>query len=218
MLVDLSVTIAEGMAKIPFLPDVKIDVIRAHADGHPLEIRNISMATHIGTHIDAPAHAFPGAKTIDQVALDAVCGPGVIIPVAAKPAEPITRADVEAAGIPIEDGDIVFLDTGFARYAAARDDTYLMNPYLSQDLADLLVAKHVKVLGLDCVTVDMPVKVRPPDFAYPIHRTLLGNDVLIVENLADLSTVHGRVQQIWAFPLKIIASDAGFVRVVAQVA
>ena len=217
MLVDLSVSITEGMAKIPFLPDVKIEVLRAHADGHPLEIRNLSIATHIGTHMDAPAHAFPGAKTIDQIALDALCGPGVIIPVNAKPAEAIALADVEAAGIPIHDGDIVFLDTGFARYAASGDDTYLMNPYLGQDLADMLVAKHVKVLGLDCVTVDMPVSVRPPGFAYPIHRTLLGNDVLIIENLGDLSAVHGRVDQIWAFPLKIAGSDAGHVRVVAQV-
>jgi kynurenine formamidase len=59
--------------------------------------------------------------------------------------------------------------------------------------------------------------VRPPDFAYPIHRTLLGNDVLIVENLGDLSSLAGKRVQIWAFPLKITGSDAAHCRVVAQV-
>jgi kynurenine formamidase len=217
MLVDLSVGIEEGMSKIPFLPDVHVEVLRALADGHPLEIRNLSIATHIGTHMDAPAHAFAGAATIDQVPLDAVCGPGVVIHVAARPNEPITLADVRAGGPPIEVGDIVLLDTGFAKYAAAKDPAYLNNPYLAQDLADELVAKKVKVLGVDCVTVDMPVAVRPPDFAYPIHRTLLGNNVLIVENLGDLSSLAGKRLKIYAFPLKITGSDAGHVRVVAEI-
>ena len=66
-----------------------------------------------------------------------------------------------------------------------------------------MVAKHVKVLGVDCVSVDMPVSVRPPDFAYPIHRTLLGKEVrLIIENLGDLSSVSGKRVQIYAFPAK----------------
>ena len=217
MLVDLSVGIAEGMMKIPFLPDVKVDVLRALADGFPLEIRNVSIATHIGTHMDAPAHAFAGAKTIDQVALDDVCGTGVVIHVDAQPGEPISLADVQRAGVPIQTGDIVLLDTGFAKFAAANDERYHFNPYLTQDLADHLVEKKVKVLGLDCITVDMPVSVRPPDFAYPIHRTLLGNGVLIVENLGDLSSVAGKRVRIWAFPLKITGSDAAHCRVVAEV-
>jgi kynurenine formamidase len=217
MLVDLSVGIAEGMMKIPFLPDVKVDVLRALADGHALEIRNVSIATHIGTHMDAPAHAFAGAKTIDQIALDDVCGTGVIVHVDAKPGEPISLADVQRGGVPIQTGDIVFLDTGFAKFAATNDERYHLNPYLTQDLADHLVEKKVKVLGLDCITVDMPVSVRPPDFAYPIHRTLLGNGVLIVENLGDLSSLAGKRVQIWAFPLKITGSDAAHCRVVAQV-
>lgn len=216
MLVDLSVGIEPGMAKIPFLPDVHVEILRALADGHPLEIRNLSIATHIGTHMDAPAHAFAGATTIDNVPLDAVCGTGVAIKVAARSNEPITLAEVRAAGPPIEAGDIVLLDTGFARLAETNDPGYLANPYIAQDLADELVAKKVKFLGVDAVTVDMPVAVRPPDFAYPIHRTLLGNNVLIVENLGDLSAVAGKRCTIYAFPLKITGSDAGHVRVVAE--
>jgi kynurenine formamidase len=215
MLVDLSIAIEEGMDRIPFLPEVKVDVLRALKDGFPLEIRNVTMATHVGTHMDAPAHAFAGGKTIDQVKLDDVCGPGVVIPVRPDPGEQISLANVKKSGLEINDGDIVLLDTGFAKRIGS--DDYHLNPYPSQDLADHLVAKHVKVLGVDCVSVDMPVSVRPPDFAFPIHRTLLGNDVLIIENLGDMSAVSGKRAQIYAFPLKITGSDAGHVRVVAQV-
>lgn len=125
MLVDLSVGIEDGMAKIPFLPDVHIEVLRALADARPLEIRNVSMATHIGTHIDTAAHAFAGAATIDEVRLDAVCGPGVEIRVAARPNEPITLAHVRDSGPAIEHGDLVLLDTGFAKYGAVNEATRL---------------------------------------------------------------------------------------------
>lgn len=215
MLVDLSIGIEEGMDKIPFLPDVRVEVFRAHKDGHALEIRNLALATHVGTHMDAPAHAFAGARTIDQVPLEAVCGPGVVIPVRPEPGAPISLADVERSGLRIEDGDIVLLDTDFARRIGTHD--YHLNPYLAQDLCDHLVATKVKVVGLDCVSVDMPVSKRPKDFAYPAHRTLLGNDVLIIENLGDLRAVSGKRLRIYAFPLKITGSDAGHVRVVAEV-
>lgn len=215
MLIDLSIGIEEGMDKIPFLPDVRVELLRAHKDGHALEIRSLALATHVGTHMDAPAHAFPGARTIDQIPLEAVCGPGVVIPVRPAPGAPISLADVERSGLAIENGDIVLLDTDFARRIGTHD--YHLNPYLAQDLCDHLVAKKVKVVGLDCVSVDMPVSKRPPEFAYPAHRTLLGNDVLIIENLGDLSPVSGKRLRIFAFPLKITGSDAGHVRVVAEV-
>jgi len=215
MLVDLSIAIHEGMDRLPILPEVKVDILRALKDGAPLEIRHISLATHVGTHMDAPSHAIAGAKTIDEISLDQVCGPGVVIPVRPASGEAISLADVQKAGLPIQDGDIVLLDTGFAKKIGTKD--YHFNPYLAQDLCDHLVAKHAKLVGVDCVTVDMPLPLRPPDFAYPAHRTLLGNGVLIVENLGDMSAVSGKRVQIFAFPLKITGSDAGHVRVVAQV-
>ncbi len=214
MLVDLSIDIREGMDRLPILPEVKVDVLRALKDGAPLEIRHISLATHVGTHMDAPSHAIAGSKTIDQIALDQVCGPCVVIPVRPEPGQAISLADVQGAGLEIQAGDIVLLDTGFAKKIGTKD--YHFNPYLAQDLCDHLVAKRVKLVGVDCVTVDMPLPVRPPDFAYPAHRTLLGNGVLIIENLGDMSAVSGKRVHIYAFPLKITGSDAGHVRVVAQ--
>ncbi|HXP94981.1 MAG TPA: cyclase family protein [Candidatus Binatia bacterium] len=214
MLVDLSIDIREGMDRLPILPEVKVDVLRALKDGAPLEIRHISLATHVGTHMDAPSHAIAGSTTIDQIALDRVCGPAVVIPVRPEPGQAISLADVQAAGLEIQAGDIVLLDTGFAKKIGTKD--YHFNPYLAQDLCDHLVAKRVKLVGVDCVTVDMPLPVRPPDFAYPAHRTLLGNGVLIIENLGDMSAVSGKRVHVYAFPLKITGSDAGHVRVVAQ--
>jgi hypothetical protein len=62
MLVDLSVGIAEGMMKIPFLPDVKIDVLRALADGHALEIRSITVDMPVS--VRPPDFAYPIHRTL----------------------------------------------------------------------------------------------------------------------------------------------------------
>jgi kynurenine formamidase len=214
MLYDLSVAVAEGMAKIPSLPEVKIRQLTFLEKGDGLAIRELHLATHIGTHVDAPCHAIAGARSIDEIPLDHLWGPAVAVPVDVQAGEAISLDAVRQTGVPIFDRDIVLLATGWAAYLA--DSRYRRHPYLSEDLAQFLVDKRVKMVGIDCLTVDMPADQRPPGFSFPIHRTLLGHDVLIIENLADLSRLRGRRGTVWAFPVKIRGSDAAPARVVGD--
>ncbi len=80
-----------------------------------------------------------------------------------------------------------------------------------------MVKKGVKLFGIDCITVDLPTPLRPKDFAFPVHRTLLGNDVLIAENVANLGAIVGKKVRILALPLRVKGSDAGHARIVAEV-
>jgi kynurenine formamidase len=139
----------------------------------------------------------------------------VVVPIIAKPGQEISLGSFLDAGMTNQEQDIVFLNTGWAGHM--NDPMYYLNPYPSQELADFLVKHHVKILGVDCITVDMPPSQRPKGFTYPIHQTLLSHNTLIIENLSDLSAVSGCRVFIWAFPLKIKGSDAGHVRVVAQI-
>ena len=70
------------------------------------------------------------------------------------------------------------------------------------------------LLALDIVTPDLPHRRRDETFDYPVHKILLGNEVLIAENLADLSAVSGRRVLAHAFPLIVRGGDAGHVRIV----
>ena len=36
--------------------------------------KHMSMSSHTGTHLDAPAHVIDGAKTLDQIAMDRFIG------------------------------------------------------------------------------------------------------------------------------------------------
>ncbi|MCL6564267.1 MAG: cyclase family protein [Firmicutes bacterium] len=212
---DLTVAIAENMPRIPFLPPVGVEKVRDRAKGDPLEVRALHLATHIGTHLDAPSHRILGGTAIDAVPLEQTTGPAVVVKVAARPGEGFGPEVLEGLAEPVQPGDIVLFDTGFARYWET--PTYHDNPYLTPELAELLVARGVKMVGIDAITVDMPTHRRPPDFDYPIHQILLGNNVLILENLTNLAPLAGRRVKLYAFPLKIAGGDAGLVRVVAEV-
>ncbi|HEY8695436.1 MAG TPA: cyclase family protein [Chloroflexota bacterium] len=211
-LVDLSWPIYPGISKIPQAPDVEMRPIQEIAKGDTSNITLITMASHIGTHMDAPCHFIPGAKSIDQMPLETFTGPVVTVSVQrgageAIPLDDLAKADIQA-------GDIVFLHTGWA--AKFGTPAYDRHPYLSVEVANFLVDKRVKMLGIDCVNVEMPIVDRPPDYARPIHHTLLGNDIPIIENLTNLEVIAGRRARVFAFPIKYKDGDGAQTRVVAE--
>jgi kynurenine formamidase len=77
--------------------------------------------------------------------------------------------------------------------------------------------KGVKLFGIDCITVDLPTPLRQKGFDFSEHRTLLGNGVLIAENVANLGEIAGRRTRILAFPLTVKGSGARQTRIVAEI-
>lgn len=213
-IIDLSRIIYDGMPKIPVLPDVHVRRFFDLGKGHPLNVTEIHLPCHAGTHVDAPVHVVPNGKSIEELPLDAFVGPGAVIPVEKGGGEEVTAADLEGSGVPVGRGDVLMLHTGWD--AKFESDEYNMHPYLSVDAAEWIVERGVKLFGIDCITVDLPTPLRPKGFDFPVHRTLLGNDVLIAENVTNLGAITGRKNRIMALPLKVQGSDAAHARIVAE--
>ncbi len=213
-IIDLSRIIYDGMPKIPVLPDVHVRRFFDLGKGHPLNVTEIHLPCHAGTHVDAPVHVVPNGKSIEELPLDAFVGPGAVIPVEKGGGEEVTAADLEGSGVPVDPGDVLMLHTGWD--AKFESDEYNMHPYLSVDAAEWIVERGVKLFGIDCITVDLPTPLRPKGFDFPVHRTLLGNDVLIAENVTNLGAIAGRKNRIMALPLKVQGSDAAHARIVAE--
>src|SRR5919204_1796391 len=106
-LVDVSQPIWAGMPRIRVLPEVEVQAVRRIAEGHPLNISEVRLATHAGTHVDAPWHFVPNGRTIDQIPLTDLCGWAVVVPIDRHAREPITAADLQASPEPIRPDDIV---------------------------------------------------------------------------------------------------------------
>jgi len=84
------------------------------------------------------------------------------------------------------------------------------------EVGDLLVSRNVKLLGVDTLSPDRPRAMRPDGWdAYPLHRQLLPEGVLIAEHLF-LEAVAGRRLELCGFPMKLRDGDGAPIRMAGR--
>jgi len=189
-----------------------------------------STPEHGGTHLDAPIHFAEGRQTTDQVPLERLIGPAVVIDIAAQAAADrdyqLTPDDVltfERAHGRIAPGTIVLLRTGWSRRWPDRlaylgdstpgDASRLHFPSFGADAARLLVEeREVAVLGADVASIDHGQSI---DFL--VHRIAAARNVPGLENLTNLDQLPSTGATVIALPMKIEGGSGGPVRVVALV-
>jgi kynurenine formamidase len=174
-----------------------------------LNCSQIATSVHCGTHMDAPFHFFGDRATIDRVPLERTTGPalmvrlpwtthgGVIDAAHLAPVAPRLRRFER----------VVFNTLWHRRWGEA--DYFTEHPVITGEAAQLLVDCGVRLVGVDTPSVD-----RAP---FPAHLVLLGNDVLIVENLTNLEAIGGDEFELVATPLAIAGRDGSPVRALAIV-
>ena len=183
---------------------------------------------HGGTHLDAPLHFSEGGLSNEQIPLERLMGPGVVIDVAAKAAVDrdylLSLADVrqwEAKHGRIPAGAMVLLRTGWGRFwpdakTYLGDDTpgdasRLHFPSYGVDAARYLIdERQVATLGVDTASIDYG-----PSTDFMVHRIAGAANVMGLENLARLELLPEAGAWIIALPIKIGAGSGGPVRVIA---
>lgn len=211
---DLSQDFYEGMPHSSVHPSPSFETLSC-VEEDVLNATQFTAVTHVGTHIDAPLHFVPGAATIDELPLETFVGDGVVVDVSRDDPTEITLEEFREAPGDVREEDIVLVYTGWChRYG---DDDYDPHPWLSVDLAEWLVEMDVKLVGLDVITPDLPSPFREDGWDdYPVHRTLLGNDVLVAEHLGGLDALAGERLEVYAFPIKIRDGDGAQARFVGR--
>lgn len=185
---------------------------------------------HGGTHLDAPIHFADGRRTTDEVPLQQLIAPAVVIDVTAQAGADrdyrLTPQDVqefERQHGQIAAGTIVLLRTGWSRHwpdvrAYMGDDTpgdasNLSFPGYGADAATLLVReRRVGVLGIDSASIDYG---RSTDFL--VHRIAAEENVPALENLTSLNQLPPIGAIVIALPMKIEGGSGGPLRAVALV-
>jgi arylformamidase len=222
--IDLSHTIHDEIQIYPGdpAPSIKRGLIHEKDYCH---VDVLTLGSHTGTHIDAPFHFLKKGKKIDEFPVQRFFGDGVLIDVSAKPdRDLIEPADVEPYEMEIADGDFVIFKTGRDKYFGT--PKYYFHPYLSPEGARLLLKMGVSLVGIDAMNIDptyygiadsdLSARDLPDeeDYGYPVHDILLGNDILIVENLCNLDKIK-QVKGVYSFlPLKLKDSDGSPIRAV----
>jgi kynurenine formamidase len=199
--------------------------------GYYYAANNFFTSEHGGTHIDAPVHFAQGKQSVDQIPLEKLVGPAIVIDVSAAAA---ANADYqvivqdferwEQQHGAIEAGAIVLLKTGFAnrwpdaaRYlgTAERGEAAVAKlhfPGLHPDAARWLVAsRRIDAIGIDTASIDFGQST-----LYESHRALYERDIPAFENLASLDRLPPRGATIVALPMKIKGGSGAPLRAIAM--
>ncbi|PMP85949.1 MAG: cyclase [Chloroflexus aggregans] len=204
MIYDLSRPIRSGMPVYPGDPPVQVK----HLSFPPWQISELHMGSHSGTHLDAPRHRFATGVGIDDITPDRLIGPGIVIDARGYPAYAELGLSV-LAGYELRPGMAVLFRTGWEVYWGS--DDYAHHPYIGAALAEALAQQGVRLVGIDAFSVDSTIA--GGDAA---HTVLLGNNILIVENLCHLANLErGVVYTVACFPLLIVGGDGAPARVLA---
>lgn len=201
--IDLSQDIINHMPVYPGDGDVKLYQDKyLDKDGYTSFYLEIGM--HAGTHIDTPMHLIDQKTFINEIPLHKFAGKGCFLDVRN---EKVIEYKQEYENLVCKD-EIVILYTNHSRYYG-KEEYYTDHPVISAELADFLIEKKIKMLG-----IDMP---SPDRYPFKIHKKMFENNILIMENLTNLSELLETVSfDVIAFPLKIKA-EASMVRAVASI-
>ncbi|XP_076447441.1 isatin hydrolase-like [Babylonia areolata] len=167
-----------------------------------LENNKFQMPEHMGTHMDAPAHTAKGKLRMHEIPVDRLVGQGVVIDVREKvkanPVYMVTVEDLkewEERHGRMEEKAIVLVNAGWAsRYPDwkrvfgtqdLKNYTSYRHPSVTAEAARWL-AEERKILALG---MDTPSPDTGSNSRLPVHEVLLGRNILILENVANLNSL-----------------------------
>ncbi len=207
---DLSHTVSPDMPVYPgteqpiFITGCSIDEIGF------LE-KKITMYSHTGTHVDAPAHLIKGAKTLDMLPIERFHGPALLLNFENDKSKTINVSSLESHRKEIEKINFLLIHTGWSKYWGEKK--YFSDyAVLSIEAANWLSEFQLKGLGIDTISADAS---ETDD--YPVHKILLNKDTIIIENLTNLLSLPASTFNFSCFPIKFEEADGSPVRAVAHI-
>ena len=216
---------AEGFA-------LTVDAKGVTEGGYYYEANSFSAAEHGGTHLDAPIHFAENRWTTDEIPLERLIGPALLVDVteqaAGNPDYLVSVADFErweAEHGPMPDSVIVLVRTGYGafwpdrqRYMGTAERgpdavPQLHFPGLHPDAARWLVENRtIHAIGLDTPSIDYGQSSR-----FEAHQILFEANIPAFENVAHLDRLPPEGFRVIALPMKIKGGSGGPLRIVALV-
>lgn len=206
---DLSQPISADMPTYPGDPSPRIEVLSTINEGGANAIR-IVLSAHAGTHVDVPYDLLESGKTVDELPLEAFCGSALTYDLTRKALGSRICPDDLEPGTPFRHGEIALFYTR-SNDPTMSESTRRCFTCLDTTMADWLIEKRVKAVGIDSMSVD---SLDSSD--NEVHKQLLRNEIVIFENFSNnLRLLVGKRALFFGMPLRLERADASPVRAFA---
>jgi kynurenine formamidase len=166
-----------------------------YAPGVEFQIGKIEMVANTGTYLDSPFHRYAQGKDLAGLPLESLADlDAVVVRVSLGAGRAISQSAF--GGVEIQ-GKAVLVHTAWD--AHWRTERYLSgHPFLTRDAGEYLVSQGVVLVGIDSLNID-----DTEDLTRPVHSTLLGADVPIVEHMCNLASLPDQDFRFFAVPPKV---------------
>lgn len=169
----------------------------------------MTMYSHTGTHVDAPAHMLSQGIYLDDLAIDKFIGKATMLDFSNKNISSIDVEDLKSFEDKINKVEFIIIKTGWSNFWGS-ERYYEPFPALTSAAAKWLTKFRLKGIGLDTISID---HIKTTEFL--VHKTLLQKNILIIENLTNLDCIKNEFFILSAMPLKTKEADGAPVRAVA---
>ncbi len=190
---DVSIPMRPEMTVWPGDPKFTIEPASRMAEGKSCNVSQLAMATHTGTHCDAPWHFVDDGATLDQVDLRLFFGHALVIDL--PHVDRIRAADLP--DVPLPERVLFKTRNSAIPMDGVFDKTFVA---LDEDAAERLVADGVNLVGIDYLSI------APYGNGTPVHRILLRAGVFVIEGLR-LAGVRPGIHEFVVLPLPIVGAD-----------
>ena len=208
--IDLTYTIKEEMTVFPGTEMPKL-ITTSNYEKDGFRETSISIYSHVGTHMDPPAHIYPDRTTLDEFPASQFVGKGLVIDCRdLNEGEDITIDCILKYGEKAKKVDFLLFNTGWDKYWGT--DKYFGDyPCVNDDVLDYVLNGNYKGIGFDTIGID-PVS----DENLSRHKKLFKDkDIVNIENLKNLELCGDEIFNFSCCPLKVENSDGAPVRAVA---
>ena len=216
-IIDLTHPIAENMPMYPGTSAPKLSVECNYRE-HGFMETLISLYSHTGTHIDAPAHLYPNGLTLDKYPIEQFVGKALIIDFRKiKKGESIPMQLLQEKESVLYEVDFILFHTGHSDLWGYPD--YFANyPVISPEVVEWINLRKLKGIGIDAPSFDPLIIDEFEQVANELsnHRAILKtNHTVLLENLCNLGEISKEIFTLYALPLNTQNADGAPARIIA---
>lgn len=206
--IDLTHTISEDMPVFPGSETPKLTTKSTYEkDGFKETL--LQMYSHVGTHMDPPAHIFENRTTFDQFSPEQFIGKALVVDCRdLKEGQAITidKININKA----KSADFLLFHLGWDKRWNL--DTYFNDyPCIDDTVLEFILNSNFKGIGFDVMGLDL---LRDENLTR--HKALFKDtDIVNIENLTNLDQCGNDLFWLSCFPLKIENCDGFPIRAIA---
>ncbi|MPQ45332.1 cyclase family protein, partial [Clostridium tarantellae] len=171
--------------------------------------KSLHIFSHTGTHMDSPKHMIENGKSLYEFEINKFIGKAFLLDVSNLLQDNIEINILKKYEKEIKKSEFLIIKTGWEKYW--NSEKYFYNfPVLTEEAANWICKFNLKGIGVDTISID-----KVDSIHFKIHKIIFSKDMIIIENLTNLSTLTIKKFTFCATPLKYENSDGSPVRAIA---